>query len=304
MAWTTVETKIANPASKGAGRKTRRNVATKRKKLSAKQIMHFGTKRQRAALKAKRRRPAAKKRHAVAKKRNPARKVRRVVRRAPVRRKTSSARRKVRRSNPGEIVSLLLGNPSKRRKAVAKRRKKTTARRRTNPAGRRRKRAVTTRRHTRRRSNPGALGSPMDWVQGGAGVLAGGVGARLLPQIVLGASNAGPMGYAANAVAALGLGWLVHMLFPRNRVLSVATIAGGFAALLQRVISDNTSYGSILTGAGVGDYMVSSFATPQRIVDGLHSAELAVPGGSVVSVASAGAMNDTPGGGMSGSNLW
>src|SRR5689334_12553433 len=124
MAWSTVETKIANPARKRAGGKKRRNVA---KKLSAKQIKFFGTKRQRAALKAKRRKPA-KKRHTTARKRtNPTRRVRRrtvAVRRT--RAKSSAPRRRTRRrSNPGEIVSLLLGNPStKRRKAVAKRRKK------------------------------------------------------------------------------------------------------------------------------------------------------------------------------------
>lgn len=134
-------------------------------------------------------------------------------------------------------------------------------------------------------------------------MLVGGVGARMLPQIVLGASNAGPMGYAANAVAALGLGWLVHMLFPRNRVLSVATIAGGFAALIQRVISDNTAYGSVLSMSGVGDYMVSNFTTPQVLADGLNSAQLrngyqAAP--MVMATASAGGMNNTPGGSMAG----
>jgi hypothetical protein len=57
--------------------------------------------------------------------------------------------------------------------------------------------------------------------------------------------------------------------------------------------------------SGVGDYMVSGFATPQRMVDGLHSAQVAAPGGAqmVVSAESAGAANDTPGG-MSGHMLW
>ena len=107
---------------------------------------------------------------------------------------------------------------------------------------------------------------------GGAGVVAGGVGSRLIPQLILGASNTGPMGYAANAVAALGLGWLSHMMFKGNKVLTVSVIAGGFGSLIQRIITEQTPYGAALStpAAGMGDwglglYQKSNYLTPQRI---------------------------------------
>lgn len=112
----------------------------------------------------------------------------------------------------------------------------------------------------------------MDWLQGGAGVLAGVVGARAIPQMILGASNTGAMGYAANAAAAAGLGWLAHMFFPRSRVLTASVIAGGFAGLIARIISDKTSYGQYLSLTGIGDYgmglyLKSNFPNPPRLTD-------------------------------------
>ena len=119
-----------------------------------------------------------------------------------------------------------------------------------------------------KKKNPAGLGSPMDWVTGGAGVLAGVVGARALPQIVLGVKNTGGVGYLANALVAGGLGWLTHMVFPRNRVLVASVLAGGFAALIARVIGDFTNYGKFLTLTGsVGDYMISNAPVPSRLID-------------------------------------
>ena len=125
--------------------------------------------------------------------------------------------------------------------------------------------------HHRRKSNPGSLGRPLDWVQGGAGVIAGVVGTRAIPQMLLGSSNTSYTGYAANAVAAVGLGYLTHMLFPRNQVLVTAVIAGGFAGLLSRIIADKTPFGAQLALTGLGDhgfglYQKSNFNNPQRIV--------------------------------------
>ena len=160
-----------------------------------------------------------------------------------------------------------------------KRRKKSSARRH-NTAGRTHRR-MTVRRH-RRRSNPGNLGSMMDWVQGGAGVIAGVVGTRAIPQMVLGASNAGPMGYGANAITAVALGWLTNMLFPRNRVLTGTVIAGGFAATLSRIIADKTPFGAQLSLSGMGDwglglYQKSNFPYPPRVQNG----RLPSPGSSM-----------------------
>lgn len=120
----------------------------------------------------------------------------------------------------------------------------------------------------KRRSNPSALGSPMDWAQGGAGVLAGVVGTRAIPQLILGEKNVQGMGYFANFVTAAGLGWVTHLLFPRNRVLMASVLAGGFAALFARVIGDFTTYGKYLSlTGGVGDYMISNAPVPSRIID-------------------------------------
>ena len=255
MAFSVVDTHIQNPARKAGGRK---KMAKARRKMSAKQIKHFGTKRQKAALRAKRSAP----KHRARTKPNPPRKRKRAV----------AKRTAVKRRNPTPmIISWAAGNPAKRRKTVATRRTKKRATAKRSNAGRRR--VVRKMTHRRRRSNPGALGSPMNWIQGGAGVVAGVVGARAIPQMILGASNTGPMGYVANAVAAVGLGWLTHMVFPRNQVLVTSVIAGGFAGLISRIISDKTPFGAQLSLTGLGDYGLglyqkSNYPYPPHLVDG------------------------------------
>jgi hypothetical protein len=81
------------------------------------------------------------------------------------------------------------------------------------------------------------------------------------------------MGYAANAVTAAALGWLTNMAFPRNRILTGTVIAGGFAALLARIISDRTPFGAQLSLTGLGDwglglYKKSNYPYPPHLVDG------------------------------------
>ena len=178
----------------------------------------------------------------------------------------------------------------RRRKAVARRnpagrtRRRTTARRRTrravrmNPTRRR-----TVRRTHRRRSNPGPIGNPKTWIVGGAGVLAGVFVSRGLPQMILGAGNTGPMGYAANAAAAAAAGYATHML-TKNSTLTAGVVAGGFAALLARLISDYTPYGKALALSGWGDYQFSNIVgtVPQRLLN-MNSAqtEWGAPGNGV-----------------------
>lgn len=115
----------------------------------------------------------------------------------------------------------------------------------------------------------------MDWIMGGAGVVAGGLGSRLLPQLVLGAGNVGAMGYAANAIAALALGWASHMIF-KKPILTVTVIAGGFGSLITRVVTEQTPYGAALSqpSTGLGDwglglYQKSNYPWPPR-VQGSH----------------------------------
>ena len=291
MAYSVIDTHIQNPARAGKGNK----MAKSRRKMSAKQIKHFGTRRQKAALKARRSAP----KHRARTRKNPpkgggrvisgygstvmngARKRRRrnpgnhkiVINSARKRRKSTVKRRR----NPTPmILSWAAGNPAKRSKSVAKtrsRRRKTYATAKRSNAGRRRRANPKRIMHHRRRSNPAGLGRPMDWLQGGAGVIAGVVGTRALPQMLLGATNTGVTGYAANAVAAVGLGFLTHMLFPRNTVLVTSVIAGGFAGLLSRIIADQTPFGAQLSLTGLGDhgfglYQKSNYPYPPRLVNG------------------------------------
>ncbi len=279
MAFSTVDVHIQNPARAGKGK--RAMAKTKRRKLSAKQIKAgFGGKRRKAAAKSSR------PKHRARTKPNPSRKRRVVAKAAPVKRrkKRAVAKRSTakRRKNPTPmIISWAAGNPAKRRtnKVATKRRKKRATAKRSNPAGRRR---VTKRRVTHRRRNPGTLGNPMTWIQGGAGVVVGAAGARLIPQMLMGASNSGPMGYLANAGAALGLGYLTHMLFPRNPVLTAAVIAGGFGSLISRVMTEKSPILAPYALAGLGDaglglYQKSNFPYPQRIQNG----RLPSPGSSM-----------------------
>lgn len=258
MAWSEIETKIANPARKG----------TMAKKLSAKQIKYFGTLRQKAALKAKRKASASSHRpRTKPKKSNPAsyhkKKKRAASNASKPRKKQKLTASNPKRKNPGELIAFLTGNPARKKgKAMAKTDKKKKKSAASSSAGRPHKKKMV--KNRAKRKNP-SIGRPMDWVKGGVGVIAGGVGTRVIPQF-LGATNAGAMGYGLNAVTAIGLSFLAHM-FTKDNVITAAVAAGGFAALILRVIGDNTPYGSQLALSGFGDYMVSNFVTPQRIVN-------------------------------------
>lgn len=248
MAFAKVETKIQNPA----GLKRRKTNVAKRH-MTAKQIRFFGTKRQKSALKAKHSHSRHNAASRVPKRSNPAKK-----------RNLSHKKR-----NPvPEIISLTMGNPAtkKRRNMAATKKNRATKK---NAAASRHKNAGSPHHkknmthHKVHRKNPAGLGKPMDWLMGGVGVIGGAVGARVLPQLA-GTANTGGMGYAMNLGAALGLGFLSHLL-TKNPVITGGVIAGGVAATLVRVVSDNTTYGSYLALSGVGDYVVWNFSQPQRV---------------------------------------
>ena len=249
------------------------------RRLSAKQIKAgFGGKRRQNNAK-KRRKSAAS--HRPRSKKNPARKVitgygstvmnkgRRKKRRAAnpagktnVVFNRGKKKRVARKRNLGGIFALT-GNPAKGRKSMARTKKRKTSSKAHRSAGTRKSRRSNPGRH-RRRSNPGQFGSPADWLSGGAGVLAGVVGTRSLPQLVLGASNTGIMGYFANAATTGILTFLAHMAMPKNRVFSASVLAGGAAALISRVIGDYSLLGTYSSQAGLGDYLFNfNFATPQ-----------------------------------------
>jgi hypothetical protein len=235
------------------------------KRLSAKQIKFFGTKRQKAALRTKR-----KSSH------RPRTKARKSPKRVnPTHRRAVKRRKPARKRNLGGIFAL--ANPAKRSKSMARKRTRKSS----SPKHHRRagsaKRRNSARPH-RRRSNPGmGLGQPKDWLYGGVGVIAGVVGTRALPQLILGASNTGIMGYLANAAATGLLTFAAHMA-SKNRVLSASVLAGGAASILSRIIQDYSLLGTYSAQVGLGDYLMSDWLTPQYLTDGLHNANLNRPG--------------------------
>ena len=276
MATAVRETIIANPARRR--RKKKRNMARRRNRnMSAKQIRIFGTPRQKAALKAKHRRKKTNSSH------RPRTKARRTVKRSnPVhhrikrRRRTQKARRQ---RNLGAIYALT-ANPAKRRKNVARhrRRKSSNPRHHRRAGSSRHHRMNPARRRHHYRRNPGQFGNPIDWLWGGTGVIVGVVGTRALPQLVLGSSNTGVMGYLANAASTALLTFAAHLAAPQNTVLKASVLAGGAASILSRVIQDYTLLGSYSSSVGLGDYLVSNFFTPQTLANGLQNAQLNYPG--------------------------
>jgi hypothetical protein len=266
MAWSEVTVDVVgNPAS---GRK---KGAMKKRKLSDKQIRIFGTKSQKAGLQRRLSAKRSAKRSAV----------KRSAAKRPAKKSSHRPRTAAKKQNPApQLLALTLGNSAKkvvRSMATSKKKKGgggASAASRQN-GGRKKKKMFSRPAHRR---NPGQLGSPMEWITGGAGVLTGVVGTRALPQLVLGEKNQGPMGYLANGLTAAGLGWVAHLVFPRNRVLVAGVLAGGFAAVIARVIGDYTTYGKYLSLTGVGDYMVSNAVAPQRLMNP-GSAMVEVPTG-------------------------
>jgi len=312
MATTTIETVIANPARKGK----RKNMA---RKLSAKQIKAgFGGKRRQNSLKTKRKK-APKRRTAAKKHRrrtnpgqarkvitgygstvmNRARKRKRnasasgktnvVFNKAKRRRKNGAKRRASKRKNPGAIYALV--NPA-RKGSKRKMARRTKKRQRKNPAGTTRRRRTTKRVGHRRRSNPSTFGKPMDWLSLGGGSVVGAIGATSLPNMLLGSSNQGAVGYLGMAAATGILAVGTHMVFKRNTMAVAGVIAGGAGAIIRRIIQDYSPVGSYLnsltSGSGMGDYITNwNFTTPQIIGGGNGNNALGTAGTLPVSVAGA-----------------
>lgn len=207
-------------------------------------------------------------------------------------RKNGSAKRKAtatKRKNTGALYALV--NPAGRKNKVAKRKKN---RQRKRPAGstKRRRATNTGKRMNRRRRNPGTMSRPMDWLALGGGAIIGGLGATSLPQMVLGASNTGPMGYLAMAASTAVLAFAAHIVGKKNVMLTSGIIAGGAGALIKRVIGDYTPFGQYLNASagasGLGDYLSGFNFTVPQIIGGNGNTSLGTPGSIPVSVAGAG----------------
>lgn len=261
MAWSTVTTEIQNPAGK-------------RSNMTAKPIKYFGSKRQKAALKAKR----SKARHSAAKhkartKPNAAHKARSSHHYSKKKAKNSHRPKPVKR-NPGpELVAFVTGNSAtkgKHKVAHSKKKKKSSASHRKNAGSGRGKYHFS----KRKRSNPAGI-SLKDMVYGGGGGLVGFFGSAFLAQLA-GPSNTGMVGYGLTALAVVGLTILSHM-FVKDKAATFGVAIGGVMNLGRRIITDQTPFGAYLTlpqaqgGLGMGDYMVANWGPP-TMTDGLNSA--------------------------------
>lgn len=269
---------LVNPA--------RRRKRNPKRKMSAKQIAHFGTKRQKAALKASRKRKRTAK---APSRKNPIRRRRTVA--APRKTRRPAHRRRTRRSNPGGIVEVALLNPApKRRNTVARRKRRSTSRRRhvtrrrqvhTNPVARRARRrrnpvARRGRRRSIRRSNP-SVGGVTSLVTSAMYAIGGAVGSKLLTQAALGSKNTGYMGYAANLAASFIVGKGVGMVV-KNKQAQNAVILGGVIQVVLRFLVDQTPLGARVQNAfGMGDYQATTFLSPARYTDAARSANVDIP---------------------------
>lgn len=223
----------------------KRRLVNPRRKLSPKQIKFFGTKRQKAALKAKRRRATVS--------------TKRVQRKAV--RKVASKRTRRRASNVGEIITIGL-NPSpvrrrrkkanmarKRRRRASNPRRRVRSRRRSNPVVRRhyrrRRRSNPVRRRSRsynvrrrrrgvRRRNPAFLTGKL---RDALGVLGGAAATKLIVDRLPYGLATGYVSYLSTAVVAMVLGYGVGK-FGKNKPLGDMMVLGGFAYLTLRVLQD------------------------------------------------------------------
>lgn len=270
--------KLANPHRAKAKKK---NKSTARRKMSAKQIRHFGTKRQRNSL--KRRTSKANPRKRVAKRKNARKATKRtakpqviVIRNpAPKRRKRAATKRRARR-NPLHMVTLGLVNPRKRRNSVAKTKRRSKARKTAhNPKRKRRMVALgrranprRTRRHARKNGrryghrNPAIFGvtgakGMGELVLGGlAGVAVGKAIPGFLPAVFVG----NPL---FQAVSVAGVGYFIGMALTKFLGSSVIGDSFAFGTVME---AGGTLISAYVPGLGLGAFVPGAFNEPDNPV--------------------------------------
>lgn len=175
----------------------------------------------------------------------------------PAKKRKTSRRRPRRIPNGGGVLTIMSNPRRKRSHRRSTRRRKGAVARMSNPRRHRR----NPRHSFRRRRNPAVLGMGLtELIKLGAGAAAGGFGARAIPQAILGASNAGWMGYVANLVSTFGLGWIAGKFAGRDAQLGV--LAGGLSATGMRIWGDymapTAPVAQAASVSGMGDYQFSS----------------------------------------------
>jgi len=174
------------------------------------------------------------------------------------RHRSRNSRRRSKRNPVGEV--LIVANPKKSRRH--RKSNRSYARRTRNPfKGMRR---TFQRRRGHRRSNPGIAGfNTNELLKLTLGAAAGVVASKYVTQMVLGANNSGPTGYAGSAIVTLALGWAAHKFVGKDAATGV--IAGGLGALALRIFQENVSGTSpniqglgdpdmVALGVGMGEY--------------------------------------------------
>jgi len=260
---------LVNPAH-------RKNAGRKRKLSPAQKAAGFGGKRAKAAAsrpKHRRRKPVAARSNAPRHRRNrPA---------AVVHHRRRTAKRKATRANLGKIISFSL--PKESTVATATRKNRSHHHK---VSAHHRRRPVKANTHRRRaRKNP-SMGDITGLLTNAVFTVAGAVATKYATQMVLTTSNTGIMGYVGNLVAAFALSWATKAFMKNDRAAS-AVLAGGMVQLILRLINDYTPYGQYTSNlgmgdysaAGIGNYMPQNFLTPQRLTNGLYSANLQTYGG-------------------------
>lgn len=243
-----------------------------RRKLSPAQIKAgFGGKRRQSAMKAVRK---------------TARKNKSGPKRKPVKQATAHRRRSVpkapTRPNLGKILSFSLPKES----TVAA--TKTNRSRKNRASSHRRAKSRKNTGHRRRTKRNPSMGDLTGLATTAVFTIAGAVGTKYVTQMILTTSNTGVMGYFGNLVAAFVLSYGVKM-FMKNDRAAAAVLSGGIVQLVLRLINDYTPYGSYVSNLGMGDYTAlgnytsQNFLTPQRLVNGLQSAQLQTYNGTGMS---------------------
>jgi len=255
MATLSMVKRLANPHRRRKASTKAKRRRNPRRKLTAKQVKFFGTKRQRAAL--KRRRPA-KRRTA---RKNPALLVTLGAVNPQRRRKSTMAKRRRKSRNPRRRRTTLAVAPVRRRRRRVARR--------SNPIGRRR--AVS---YRRRRRNPmPSLGGTKAFSGEGLKMIAGGLvgvtATKFIANMVPAAVKA-PLGtfgpVVANGIGAFIAGYI------GNRFLGGAFGSGIlFGGLMQtgstliNTVSPGLKFGEYPIGiSGLGDLVPGSFTVPQN----------------------------------------
>ncbi|MCS7261033.1 MAG: hypothetical protein NZ765_09655 [Anaerolineae bacterium] len=158
----------------------------------------------------------------------------------------------------------LVGNLNPRRNMKRKKTKSNPRlKRRTVVALRRRRNPLFVR---PRRANPnGVVDTPVRLLKTGTLALIGLVATRQVPQMLLGARNAGILGYVANAAAALASAAVARKVADREAAEAVGI--GGALYLANRIISEQlTPVGKVLSLTGVGDAQAAGLGAVGKYV--------------------------------------